>query len=177
MFIYSFFSAKTCSNILWKTYVCFVSLKSLCGTKPDLVELMGFKVSVCVCETSDLADVDGRHLCGADWRVTRWVGERLARPDGQLLLLLGGHDLLGNCNTHITHNTNSERCDYEKSESHGFVSLMTLLEPLNIISFNVFIVFNFRGTPNNPGRANQYIKSLQRQLRKIPTFCALIGCL
>lgn len=51
---------------------------------------------VCVCVTSDLADVDGRHLCGADRRVTRRVGERLARPDGELLLLPGGHDLLGN---------------------------------------------------------------------------------
>lgn len=61
------------------------------------------ELCVCVCERTriDLADVDGRHLRGTDGRVTRRVGERLARPDGELLLLLVGHDLLGHCDTQV----------------------------------------------------------------------------
>ena len=44
-----------------------------------------------------LADVHGRHLCGADWRVAGRVGEGLAGTYGQLLLLPRGDNLLGNC--------------------------------------------------------------------------------
>lgn len=44
---------------------------------------------------SYLADVHGGHLCGADGRVAGRVGERLAGPDGQLLLLPCGNNLLG----------------------------------------------------------------------------------
>ena len=60
-------------------------------------------VCVCLCECVciDLADVDGRHLRGADGRVAGRVGERLAWPDGQLLLFLVSHDLLGHCNTQV----------------------------------------------------------------------------
>lgn len=65
----------------------------------------------CVSVTSDLADVDGGHLCGADRRVTRGVGQRLARPDGQLLLLPGGHDLLGDCKRQTHRHVNRTSTD------------------------------------------------------------------
>lgn len=139
-------------NICVTMSVCFLD-----GDLWNKITFSSFKAFKYACFSSDLANVDGRYLCGADWRVTRWVGEWLARPDGQLLLLLGGHNLLGNCNTHKK----------------------TLISFFYIISFPMVLLSLITAelSTTHTGLINTPHQCRERQLGKNPSSSLLIGCL
>lgn len=156
------------NGVLWRSISALVlwSLRSLVSLGDYItrvhcfhVALLGLKRSSSSYHT-DLGHVHCRHLCSADRWVTRGVGKRLAWPDGQLMLLLGGHDLLGNYNIGRKTQTVSW---------YGFVLLM-----LNTTGVLLYLI------RNEVQRARGGLINIHnhcRELGKMLTFWTLIGCL